>query len=95
MQSNLNIINQYLETPIDLEGKAPGELLKKKKRRRTRRKREPTPGSDAEEDGDAERASDRKKREKRRKEKQQYKSAEFVVDESIPRVCTIRRETSN
>ena len=78
LQRSLNIINQYLETPLDLEGKKPAELMKKKPRRRTRRKREPTPDSDAEDDPESELR--RKKREKRRKEKQQYKSAEFIAD---------------
>ena len=54
LQRSLNIINQYLETPLDLEGKKPAELMKKKPRRRTRRKREPTPDSDAEDDPEAE-----------------------------------------
>lgn len=78
LQSSVNIINQYLERPIDLEGKKSSELLKKKKRRRVRRRRSPTPDSDAEDD--EERAADKKRREKRRKEKQLYKSAEFIVD---------------
>ncbi|KAI0752629.1 timeless-domain-containing protein [Daedaleopsis nitida] len=76
LQRNLNIINQYLETPIDLQGKKPAELMKKKNRRRTRRKREPTPDSDAENGGEPQ----RKKKEKRQKEKQQYKSAEYIDD---------------
>lgn len=75
LQRNLNIINQYLETPIDLEGKKPAELMKRKSRRRTRRKREATPDPDASDD-----ELQRKKREKRRKEKQVYKSADFIVD---------------
>ena len=49
LQRCLNTINQYLETPIDLEGRKPAELLQKKRRRRTRRKQ---PESDAESDAD-------------------------------------------
>ena len=75
LQRCLNTINQYLETPIDLEGKKPAELLQKKRRRRTRRKQ---PESDAEDENADLRQSKRK--EKRKKEKQQYKSAEFIVD---------------
>ncbi|TFK80719.1 timeless-domain-containing protein [Polyporus arcularius HHB13444] len=72
LQSSLNIINQYLETPIDLEGKKAADMLTKKKRRR-RRRRDPTPDPDDD-------TQLRKKKEKRIKEKQQYKSAEFIVD---------------
>ena len=78
LQRCLNTINQYLETPIDLEGKKPGELLQKKRRRRTRRKQ---PESDAEDDADGNaELRQSKRKEKRKKEKQQYKSAEFIVD---------------
>ena len=77
MQRSLNIINQYLETPIDLEGKKPAELFKKKRRRRTTRRKQAE--SDAEEDEHAE-FRQTKRKEKRKKEKQQYKSAEFIVD---------------
>ena len=74
LQSSLNIINQYLETPIDLQGKKAADMLTKKKRRR-RRRRSPTPDPDGDDDVQL-----RKKKEKRQKEKQQYKSAEFIVD---------------
>ncbi|KAH9851033.1 timeless-domain-containing protein [Lenzites betulinus] len=74
MQRTLNIINQFLETPIDLAGKSADSLLSKR-RRRVRRRRSPTPDSDAE---DAPRPS--KKKERKKKEAQQYKSAQFIED---------------
>ncbi|TBU40199.1 timeless-domain-containing protein [Dichomitus squalens] len=81
LQRCLNTINQYLETPIDLQGKKPAELLKKKRRRRTRRKQ---PESDAEDDADGiAELRNNKRKEKRKKEKQQYKSAEFIVDSDV------------
>ncbi|KAI0772965.1 timeless-domain-containing protein [Trametes elegans] len=77
MQQTLSVINQFLEKPLDLEGKSASDLLQKKRRRRTRRRREPTPDSDAE-DSDAPRR--KKKKERKKKEVQQYKSAQFIED---------------
>ncbi|OBZ77008.1 Topoisomerase 1-associated factor 1 [Grifola frondosa] len=76
MQRSLNVINQFLETPLDLQGKKASQLLGKKRRRRTRRRRSPSLSEDGNESDDA----PRKKREKKTKEKQQYKSAQFIED---------------
>jgi replication fork protection complex subunit Tof1/Swi1 len=73
----LNVINQFLETPLDLGGKKAKELLSKKTRRRRRARRSPTP-SDSDADNDDEPV--RKKREKKKKEKETYKSAQFIED---------------
>ncbi|KAI0366585.1 timeless-domain-containing protein [Pilatotrama ljubarskyi] len=76
MQRTLKVINGFLETPLDLQGKSPSELIKKKPRRRMRRRREPSPDeSGAESD-----APRRKKKERKKKEVQQYKSAQFIED---------------
>ncbi|KAI0634374.1 timeless-domain-containing protein [Trametes polyzona] len=80
MQNTLNVINQFLETPLDLQGKSASELLTKKRRRRTRLRRSPTPASGAEDgDSDAPRRA-KKRRERKKKEAQQYKSAQFIED---------------
>ena len=76
LQSYLNVINQFLENPIDLEGKKASQLLSKKRRRR-RRRPSPSPDPDASE---SEGEEPRKRKEKKKKEKQQYKSAQFIED---------------
>ncbi|KAF8064919.1 timeless protein-domain-containing protein [Lyophyllum atratum] len=81
LQSTLTVIEQFLETPIDLEGKKASELLGKKRRRR-RRRRSPSPASgdddvDALDDDEPRR---KKRKEKKTKEKEQYKSAQFIED---------------
>ncbi|EPQ50778.1 timeless-domain-containing protein [Gloeophyllum trabeum ATCC 11539] len=76
LQSGRNVIDQFLENPIDLDGKKAASLLTKKARRRTRR-RQATPDSDAE----VELLDDEpKKRAKKKKENKQYKSAQFIED---------------
>ncbi|KAH9474545.1 Topoisomerase 1-associated factor 1 [Psilocybe cubensis] len=73
-----NVINQFLDTPFDLDGKKASELLQKKRRRR--RRRSPSPDSDnaAVLSGDERRS--KKRKEKKMKEKEQYKSAQFIED---------------
>jgi replication fork protection complex subunit Tof1/Swi1 len=78
LQRSLNVINQFLETPLDLGGKKAKELLSKKTRRRRRTRRSPSP-SDSDADSDDE-AAPKKKREKKQKEKETYKSAQFIED---------------
>ncbi|KAF8909752.1 timeless protein-domain-containing protein [Gymnopilus junonius] len=77
LQRTLNVINQFLETPIDLDGKRASSLLHKKRRRR--RRRSPSPDSD-----DALQSEDeplrKKRKEKKKKEKEVYKSAQFIED---------------
>ena len=72
-----NVIKQFLETPIDLDGKKASQLLSKKRRRRRRRSPSPLPDDNDVSSGDEPR---RKKKEKKKKEKEQYKSAQFIED---------------
>ncbi|KAF7973783.1 hypothetical protein HWV62_41286 [Athelia sp. TMB] len=76
---SLNVINQFLDTPFDLEGKKAKELLSKKTRRRRRARRSPSQ-SDSDADPDALEPRERKKKEKKKKEKEIYKSAQFIED---------------
>ncbi|KAH9947733.1 timeless protein-domain-containing protein [Amylocystis lapponica] len=80
LQSSLNVINQFIETPLDLEGKKASQMLQKKRRRRRRRRRAPSEDSEASEKEEDEEPKNKKKREKKEKEKQQYKSAQFIED---------------
>jgi replication fork protection complex subunit Tof1/Swi1 len=73
----LNVIDQFLETPFDMEGKKASSLLSKKRRRRCRRAPSPDSGEDAELSDDEPR---KKRKEKKKKEKEQYKSAQFIGD---------------
>ncbi|KAF9556074.1 timeless-domain-containing protein [Agrocybe pediades] len=77
MQRTLNVINQFLAEPFNLDGKKASELLSKKRRRR--RRRSPSPDSDdAALSGDEHRR--KKRKEKKKKEKETYKSAQFIED---------------
>ena len=69
VQSHLNVINQFLESPIDLQGKNASELLKKKPRKRKPRRVE------VDEDGEP-----LAKKERKKNEAQQYKSATMIED---------------
>ncbi|KAJ3565991.1 hypothetical protein NP233_g7283 [Leucocoprinus birnbaumii] len=76
LQGMVNVIDQFLETPFDLEGKKASSLLSKKRRRRRR-----APSPDSEEDADiGDDEPRRKRKEKKKKEKEQYKSAQFIED---------------
>lgn len=75
LKTVLNVIDQYLENPFNLDGKKASELLSKKSRRR-RRRRSPTPESD----GDGEERPKKTKKDKRKKEQEQYKSAARIED---------------
>jgi len=75
LQSVLVVINQFIETPYDLNGKKASELLSKPRRRR--RHRLSSPENDLPSDEDE---PQKKKREKKKKEKEQYKSATFIED---------------
>jgi replication fork protection complex subunit Tof1/Swi1 len=76
LQSSLNVIDQFLQHPIDLDGKKASQLLSKKSRRR--RKRRSPSNSDVELVDDDE--PKRKRREKKKKEETLYKSAQFIED---------------
>ncbi|KAF8177653.1 timeless protein-domain-containing protein [Pholiota molesta] len=78
LQRTLNVINQFLETPFDLDGKGASALLNKKRRRRRRRSPSPDSDEDAPLSGDEPRR--KKRKEKATKEKAQYKSAQFIED---------------
>jgi len=71
------VINQFLQTPLDLGGKKAKELLSKKARRRRRARRSP---STSDSDTDKDEPVQKKKREKKQKEKETYKSAQFIED---------------
>jgi len=72
MQTKLDVINQFLESPIDLQGEKASELLKKKpQKRRTRR-------VELDENGEPLARKERKK-----KEEEKYKSATMIEDSDI------------
>ncbi|KIJ16511.1 hypothetical protein PAXINDRAFT_98952 [Paxillus involutus ATCC 200175] len=76
LQERMNVIDQSLKNPIDLDGKKASQLLSRKTRKR-RRRRSPSLGSDNELPDDEPR---RKKRERKKKEETKYKSAQFIED---------------
>jgi replication fork protection complex subunit Tof1/Swi1 len=84
LQRTLKVIDQFLATPINLDGKKASELLTKT--RRTRRARSPSPDSDGDPSDGAENSdSDAPKKRKKRKEKEppkqpEFKSAQFIED---------------
>ncbi|KAF4603011.1 Topoisomerase 1-associated factor 1 [Pleurotus pulmonarius] len=69
LQRTLKVIDQFLETPFDLEGGKASQLLSKKRRRRRARRTD-----DVDEEGNP------KRKERKKKEKENFKSAEFIVD---------------
>lgn len=77
LQSYMNVINQFLEKPLDLGGKKATQLLSKKTKRRRRR-------AVSDDEGEAQLNSDddepRQKKAKKKKEKETYKSAQFIED---------------
>jgi replication fork protection complex subunit Tof1/Swi1 len=76
LQERMNVIDQSLKNPIDLDGKKASQLLSRKTRKR-RRRRSPSLGSDNELPDDEPR---RKKRERKKKEETKYESAQFIED---------------
>jgi len=84
LKRTLKVVEQFLATPIDLDGKKASDLLTKT--RRTRRARSPSPDSDADaSDGGENSDSDAPKKRKKRKEKEppkkpEFKSAQFIED---------------
>ncbi|KAK0224118.1 timeless protein-domain-containing protein [Armillaria fumosa] len=79
LRRTLTVINQFLESPIDLNGKKASQLLAKTRRRR-RRIRVQESDQEDEEASDDEDPRRRKKSEKKKKEEEQYKSAQFIED---------------
>ncbi|KAH8102126.1 timeless protein-domain-containing protein [Cristinia sonorae] len=80
MQRSLNVINQFLENPLDLNGDDPKSLLQQKRRRRVRRRRSPSVSGNDNASGDDSDAPRRKKKEKKKKETKEYKSAQYIED---------------
>lgn len=78
LQSTIVVIDQFLETPFDLDGKKPSQLFSKKRRRR--RRRSPSPSSDDDVVFPDDEPKKKKRKEKKKKEKEQYKSAQFIED---------------
>ncbi len=76
LQGMINVINQFLETPFELEGKKVSSLLSKKRRRRRRHTSSPEPEDNVLENDEP----GKKRKEKKKKEKEQYKSAQFIED---------------
>lgn len=77
LQRTLNVINQFLQNPINLDGKEASQLMRKKRRKRRIR----SPSSDP--DGDESQADDpvrKQRKRKKEKEKEVYKSAQFIED---------------
>ncbi|KAI0301445.1 timeless protein-domain-containing protein [Russula brevipes] len=94
LQRSLTVIEQFEETPLDLNGKRASQLLCKKRQRRRRRRRERTRrtasgsegeaaasgGDDNHDDDDEEDDEDRPRRARKVREREQYKSAQFIED---------------
>ncbi|KAJ6625085.1 timeless protein-domain-containing protein [Mycena sp. CBHHK59/15] len=87
LQRTLKVIDQFLATPINLDGKKAGDLLMKT-RSRTRRARSPSPDSDGDasgggggggSDSDAPKKP-RKQKEQKERPKPEFKSAQFIED---------------
>ncbi|KAF8622394.1 hypothetical protein AX15_007047 [Amanita polypyramis BW_CC] len=82
LKSMLVVIEQFIASPIDLDGKKASQLLSKQTRH-SRRRRKLAPDSD--EDG-ADLGGDeprRKKKERKNQETRQYKSAQFIDDSDV------------
>ncbi|KAL4067395.1 timeless protein-domain-containing protein [Scleroderma yunnanense] len=73
LQDRRNVIDQFLQHPIDLDGKKASELITKKTRRR-RRSLSPDTAVELPDD------EPKRKREKKKKEEKIYKSAQFIED---------------
>ncbi|KAL5514636.1 hypothetical protein ACEPAG_1952 [Sanghuangporus baumii] len=80
LQSSLNVINQFIETPLDLGGKKASQMLSKKTRRRRRRRRA---SSSSSEHSGSDSDEPRKRRAKKKKEEKKYKSAQFIEDSDV------------
>lgn len=79
LQQFLNVMDQFIESPIDLDGKKAADMLSKKRRKR-RARRAP---SESEASGNEDEPKRKKKKEKKKKEEKQYKSAQFVEDSDL------------
>ncbi|EJD01845.1 timeless-domain-containing protein [Fomitiporia mediterranea MF3/22] len=80
LESSLKVINQFIDTPLDLGGKKATQMLTKKSRRRRRRR---APSSSGSENGISSDDESHKKRAKKKKEKEKYKSAQFIEDSDV------------
>jgi replication fork protection complex subunit Tof1/Swi1 len=75
LRSVLAVIDQFLATPYDFDGKKASALVRKSRRRRRRR----SPSVDAEKSSDEDEPM-REKKQKKKKEKEIYKSAVLIED---------------
>ena len=75
LRSVLAVIDQFLATPYDLDGKKASVLVRKSRRRRRRR----SPSVDAENSSDEDEPT-RERKQKKKKEKEIYKSAVLIED---------------
>ncbi|KAI0089435.1 timeless protein-domain-containing protein [Irpex rosettiformis] len=81
LQRSLDVINQFMENPIDLgDKKASQMLVKKRRRRRAVRKAQ---SDSEEEDAEEDQPRRKKRKEKKKKEDKQYKSAQFIEDSDL------------
>lgn len=76
LNESLSVINQFLESPIDLNGKKASQMLNKKAKRRRRR----PPSEEPQELSDEEELESRTRKARKKKEGVQYKSAQFIED---------------
>ncbi|KAG8868501.1 Topoisomerase 1-associated factor 1, partial [Tulasnella sp. 331] len=92
LQTSLDVIDQFLKSPLDLKGKKAAEMLsKKRKAGRTRRSRRKDDDESGISDGggldddlsEGERRHKKHKRERKKKEQQQFLSAEFIEDSDV------------
>lgn len=83
LRSRLEVVEQYLETPVELGGKKPKELLVKTRKKGTRHTRRRRGADSEEEENKSEEDDDGRedgKRARRRAEERKYKSAQFIED---------------
>lgn len=93
LQRSLDVIEQYIKEPLDLEGKKALDLITKRRKAKTSRKtrrsrRGAEEGSDGEvgvlpsdvDDSNSDEPRARAKRKKKEKERMIYKSAEMILD---------------
>lgn len=80
LKATLDVIDRFLETPIELEGKKAESLLKKTRRKKRKRRRVIESDEEEEEEEDEGVVQLKKRKEKKKKEKEEYKSAQFIED---------------
>jgi replication fork protection complex subunit Tof1/Swi1 len=79
LRRTLNVIKQFLQKPIALDGKNASQLMRKKRHRRRRR----SPSPDPDDEFSADDPVRKRRKEKKEKEKEVYKSAQFIEDSDV------------